>query len=277
MRFTLSFPTKIFLIIIIFQFSKINAQQKFSKRKIQKIKLETVDLVQNRFKQTQVMIDKVFSFAELGHQEFETSKYLTGILESAGFEVEYGISGIPTAWMAKWNYGEGPVIALGSDVDCIPKASQYPGVAYHKPMVEGAPGHGEGHNSGLPVIITSALVIQQQMKENDLGGTLVIWPGIAEEQLASKAWYVKDGYFDNIDMCIFTHVGSNLDVSYGSSTGTGLVSVEYTFFGEAAHSAGAPWRGRSALDAAELMNIGWNYKREHLHPLRRSHSIFTDA
>ena len=233
MRFTLSFSTKIFLIIAIFQFSIINAQQKFSKRQIQKIKLETVDLVQNRFKQTQVMIDKVFSFAELGHQEFETSKYLTGILESAGFEVEYGISGIPTAWMAKWNYGEGPVIALGSDVDCIPKASQYPGVAYHKPMVEGAPGHGEGQNSGLPVVITSALVIQQQMKENDLGGTLIIWPGIAEEQLASKAWYVKDGYFDNIDMCIFTHVGSNLDVSYGPSTGTGLVSVEYTFFGEA--------------------------------------------
>ena len=93
MRFTLSFSTKIFLIIAIFQFSIINAQQKFSKRQIQKIKLETVDLVQNRFKQTQVMIDKVFSFAELGHQEFETSKYLTGILESAGFEVEYGISG----------------------------------------------------------------------------------------------------------------------------------------------------------------------------------------
>ena len=119
-------------------------------------------------------------------------------------------------------------------------------------MVEGAPGHGEGHNSGLPVIITSALVVQKQMEENNLGGTLVVWPGIAEEQLASKAWYVKDGYFNDVDMCIFTHVGSNLDVSYGPSTGTGLVSVEYTFFGEAAHSAGAPWRGRSALDAAEL-------------------------
>ena len=101
----------------------------------------------------------------------------------------------------------------------------------------------------------------KQMKKNNLAGSLVIWPGIAEEQLASKAWYVRDGYFDNIDMCIFTHVGNNLDVSYGPSTGTGLVSVEYTFTGEAAHSAGAPWRGRSALDAAELMNIGWNYKR----------------
>ena len=127
-------------------------------------------------------------------------------------------------------------------------------------MVEGAPGHGEGHNSGLPVIITSALVVQKQMKENNLGGTLVIWPGIAEEQLAAKAWYVKDGYFNDVDMCIFTHVSSNMAVSWGQSTGTGLISVEYTFEGVSAHAGGSPWRGKSALDAAELMNIGWNYK-----------------
>jgi aminobenzoyl-glutamate utilization protein B len=78
-------------------------------------------------------------------------------------------------------------------------------------------------------------------------------------------------------MCIFTHVSSRLGVSWGPTSGTGLISVEYSFEGEAAHSAGSPWRGRSALDAAELMNVGWNYKREHLHPLKRSHSIFTDA
>jgi aminobenzoyl-glutamate utilization protein B len=253
------------------------AQEKLSKRQIQKIKTETLNQVQEQHKMTQVMIDKIFSFAELGFQEYESSAYLTHILEQAGFTVERGISGIPTAWMAKWSYGTGPVIALGSDVDCIPKASQYPGVAYHKPMVEGAPGHGEGHNSGIPVIITAALTVQEQMKKNNLGGTLVVWPGIAEELVASKAWYVRDGYFDKIDMCIFTHVSSNLSVSYGQARGTGLVSVEYTFDGEAAHSAGSPWRGRSALDAAELMNVGWNYKREHLHPLKRSHSIFTDA
>ena len=252
-------------------------QQKFSKRQIHKMKMETLEKVQGQHKNTQVMIDKVFSFAELGFQEYESSAYLTSILEKAGFEIERDVSGIPTAWMARWSQGEGPVIALGSDVDCIPKASQYPGVAYHKPMVEGAPGHGEGHNSGIPVIITAALTVQGQMKDNNIGGTLVVWPGIAEELVASKAWYVRDGYFDKIDLCIFTHVGSNLAVSYGQANGTGLISVEYTFEGEAAHSAGSPWRGKSALDAAELMNVGWNYKREHLHPLKRSHSIFTDA
>jgi len=141
------------------------AQEKLSKRQIQKIKTETLNQVQEQHKMTQVMIDKIFSFAELGFQEYESSAYLTHILEQAGFTVERGISGIPTAWMAKWSYGTGPVIALGSDVDCIPKASQYPGVAYHKPMVEGAPGHGEGHNSGIPVIITAALTVQEQMKK----------------------------------------------------------------------------------------------------------------
>ena len=228
--------------IIVFQLTAANAQKSFSKNQIQKLKKQTINLVQSNHKMTQVMIDKVFSFAELGHQEYETSKYLSSILESSGFEIEYGISGIPTAWMAKWSNGNGPVIALGSDVDGIPKASQYPGVAYHKPMVEGAPGHGEGHNSGLPVIITSALVVQKQMKENNLGGTLVIWPGIAEEQLAAKAWYVKDGYFNDVDMCIFTHVSSNMAVSWGQSTGTGLISVEYTFEGVSAHAGGSPWR-----------------------------------
>ncbi len=265
-------------ILLIFLFSiTLSFGQEFSKKQIKNFKIAALKSVQEDHKSTQIMVDKIFSFAELGFQEIESSKYLTKLLETAGFKVEKGISGIPTAWMARWSNGEGPVIALGSDVDCIPKASQYPGVAYHKPMVEGAPGHGEGHNSGIPLIINAALSVKKLMQENDIKGTLILWPGIAEELLGSKAWYVRDGYFDNIDMCIFTHVSSNLTVSYGQARGTGLISVEYSFEGEAAHSAGSPWRGRSALDAAELMNIGWNYKREHLHPLKRSHSIFTDA
>ena len=253
------------------------AQKKLSNKKIETLKKEVAQIVASNHKQSQVMVDKIFSFAELGFQEYESSKYLTEILEKNGFEIEKGISGIPTAWFATWSNGEGPVIALGSDVDCIPKASQYPGVAYHKPMVEGAPGHGEGHNSGIPLNITAALAVKTIMKRENIKGTLILWPGIAEELVAAKAWYTRDGLFDNIDMCIFTHVSNNLSVSYGASRGTGLISVEYTFEGEAAHSAGAPWRGRSALDAAELMNVAWNYKREHLHPLKRSHSIFTDA
>jgi len=253
------------------------AQKKMSVRQIEALKQEVATLVEQDAKMSQVMVDKIFSFAELGFQEIESSKYLTGILEENGFEIETGVSGIPTAWFATWKNGEGPVIALGSDVDNIPKASQYPGVAYHKPIVDGAPGHGEGHNAGIPLNITAALAVKKIMERENIGGTLILWPGIAEELVAAKAWYTRDGLFDDVDICIFTHVANNLAVSYGQASGTGLISVEYTFSGEAAHSAGSPWRGRSALDAAELMNVGWNYKREHLDPLKRSHSIFTDA
>ena len=108
--------------------------------------------VEARAKLAQQINDSVFSFAELGYQEVETSRYLTTLLEQNGFKIERGVAGIPTAWTARWGSGK-PVIALGSDVDCIPQASQKPGVAYHDPIIEGAPGHGEGHNSGMPLQI----------------------------------------------------------------------------------------------------------------------------
>jgi aminobenzoyl-glutamate utilization protein B len=224
---------------------------------------------------TQQMTDQVFSFAELGYQEVETSKYLTGVLEKNGFTIERGVAGMPTAWTARWGSGK-PVIALGSDIDDIPQASQKPGVAYHDPIVAGAPGHGEGHNSGLPLQITAALAVKKAMEGEKLPGTLVIWPGVAEELLAGKAFLVRAGAFKDVDVCIFAHVSEGFSVRWGEATSSsGLISIEYTFTGDSAHSAGAPWRGRSALDAVELMNVGWNYRREHLRLQQRSHYVIT--
>jgi len=116
-------------------------------------------------KQAQVMNDMVFSFGELGFQEVETSKYLTGVLEKEGFKVERGVAGIPTAWVASWGEGK-PVIALGSDIDCIPQASQKPGLGYHDPIIAGAPGHGEGHNSGEPLNLVAAIAVKKLMDAN---------------------------------------------------------------------------------------------------------------
>lgn len=240
------------------------------------IKAEAVALVDGKRKLTQEIVDSLFSFSELGFQEYETQRYLTEILESNGFEVEQGVSGIPTAWWATWGSGK-PVIALGSDVDGIPKSSQMPGVAYRKPMVEGAPGHGEGHNSGQAVIITAALAVKAIMERDGLPGTIVIWPGIAEELVGSKAWFARDGRYEDVDAVLFTHVSDDMYVSWGQATGTGLVSVEYTFDGKAAHGAVDPWKGSSALDAVELMNSGWNFRREHLRPLQRSHYVISDG
>src|SRR5438046_5873132 len=151
--------------------------------RLDRLKTELATAIDGKAKLAQQMVDQVFSFGELGMQETETSKYLTGILEQNGFSVEKGSSGIPTAWMAKWGSGS-PVIALGSDIDCIPKASQKPGVVYKDPIVEGAPGHGEGHNSGQAVIIFAAIAVKELLMKNKIPGTIMIWPGVAEELLA---------------------------------------------------------------------------------------------
>jgi aminobenzoyl-glutamate utilization protein B len=225
---------------------------------------------------TQQMVDSIFSFGELGFQEFETHRYLVAILRQNGFTVQEGIAGIPTAFMATWGSGK-PVIALGSDIDGIPQSSQKPGVAYHDPIIPGAPGHGEGHNSGQAVNITAALAIKKLMEREKIPGTIKIWPGTAEELVGTKAYFVREGFFKDVDVTLFSHVGNNLGVSWGSGSGNGLVSVEYTFRGESAHSAGAPWRGRSALDAVELMNVGWNFRREHLRIQQRSHYVITNG
>jgi len=224
----------------------------------------------------QRMNDQVFSFAELGFQEFETSKYLTGILRQNGFAIQENLAGIPTAWMASWGTGK-PVIALGSDIDDIPQASQKPGVAYHDPIIEGAPGHGEGHNSGMPLQIAAALAVKKIMEQRHLPGTLRLWPGVAEELDGAKAYYVRAGAFKDVDISIFVHVGSNMQVTWGESLSNALVSVEYDFKGESAHAAAAPWRGRSALDAVELMDTAWNFRREHLRIQQRSHYVITNG
>jgi aminobenzoyl-glutamate utilization protein B len=237
---------------------------------------EILAAVEAKSKMSQVMNDMIFSFGELGFQEFETSAYLTGLLSENGFEVAQGMAGIPTAWMASWGEGE-PVIALGSDIDGIPKASQKPGVAYRDPIIVGAPGHGEGHNSGQVVNIIAALTIKEIMEKHGYPGTIKIWPGVAEEQLGTKAYYVRDGYFKDVDAVLFAHVANSLGTSWGGGRGNGLISVRYDFQGESAHSAGAPWRGRSASDAVALMDIGMNFRREHLRLSQRTHSVIVDG
>src|SRR5712671_230920 len=232
--------------------------------------------VEARRKLAQVINDTVFGFGELAYQEFETSKYLTTLLENNGCTVERGIAGIPTAWVARWGSGH-PVISLGSDIDCLPKASQKPGVAYREPLIEGAPGHGEGHNSGQAVNIVAALAVKDLMEREKLPGTLVVWPGVAEELLGAKAYFVRAGIFRDVDAVLFTHVGDAFETSWGLPQGTGLISVEYTFEGESSHAAARPWRGRNALRAVELMNIGWDFRREQLRPEQRSHYVITNG
>ncbi len=244
--------------------------------RIERFKTEALTKVEGRAKMVQEIVDMLFSFGELGMQEVETSKYLTGLLEQNGFTVERGVAGMPTAWIARWGAGK-PVISLGSDIDGIPQANQKPATGYREPMVAGAPGHGEGHNSGQAVNIVAAISVKEIMEREKIPGTLVLWPGVAEEQLAGKAHLVRAGVFKDVDAALFTHVGNNLAVSWGYSGAQAMVSAEIRFRGQTAHSAGAPWRGKSALDAVMLTAQGWEYRREHLEPVQRSHYVIKDG
>ena len=244
--------------------------------RLETLKKEVVAEIESRRVFTQQMVDQLFSFSELGFQEVETQRHVTGVLAKEGFEVARGVAGIPTSWLGVWGSGR-PVIALGTDIDGLPTTNQTPGVVTRKELVPGAPGHGEGHNAGQALVVTAAIAVKKIMEREKLPGTIILWPGVAEEQLAAKAHFIREGILKTADVALFAHVGADLGVSWGEGGGSGLVSVEYTFHGESSHAAGAPWLGKSALDAVELMNIGWNYRREHLRLAQRSHYVITNG
>ena len=226
-------------------------------------------------KLTQEIVDVVYSNAELGFQEFWTVEYLTGVLKDEGFQVETGCAGMPTCYIATWGSGR-PVVGFMGDIDGLPETSQRPGVAYQDPLIPGGPGHGEGHNTAPAVDITAAIAVKRVMERHGLEGTIQVIPGVAEELVASRTYMVNAGLFQGMDVMLSTHVSNGMTTAWGIS-GSGLVSTTFTFHGRTAHGAGAPWAGRSALDAVELMNVGWNFRREHLRLHQRSHYIISNG
>jgi aminobenzoyl-glutamate utilization protein B len=230
---------------------------------------------QSLAKLTQEIVDKVFSFGELGFQEEWTAEYLTGILAEEGFEIQMGVAGMPTGYIATWGSGR-PVVGFMGDIDGLPETSQRPGVAYHDPLIPGGPGHGEGHNSAPAVDLTAAIAVKRVMERHGMEGTLKVIPGVAEELVASRTYMVNAGIFEGMDVMLSTHVSRSMSTGWGI-TGSGLVSTMFTFKGKSAHGAGSPWAGRSALDAVELMDVGWNFRREHLRLQQRSHYIISNG
>jgi aminobenzoyl-glutamate utilization protein B len=222
-------------------------------------------------KLSQEMVDVIYSNSELGFQEFWTADYVVGILEKEGFSVERGCAGMPTCYVGSWGNGK-PVVGFMGDIDGLPETSQKPGVPWEEPLIPLGPGHGEGHNSAAAVDVVAAIATKRVMERHGLQGTLKVIPGVAEELVSSRNYMVTAGLFEGMDIMLSTHISSSMTTGYGIS-GSGLVSTMFTFTGQSAHSAGSPWSGRSALDAAELMDIGWNFRREHLRLQQRSHSI----
>ena len=215
--------------------------------------------------------DNIFYFGELGMQEFETAKLMTSLLEKAGFTVERGISGFPTAFCATFGSGY-PVVAIHTEYDGCPDNSQAPGVPEQRFIVEGAPGHCEGHNVNAAVLIATALAVRSAMERFGLKGTLKVFGGPAEEQLVSRPYFVRDGWFDDVDVAFHDHIGAEFSSSHGLVQ-SALVSATFTFHGETAHAGTSPWNGRDALDGVMLMDAGMAQYREHMRPSMRAHRV----
>jgi aminobenzoyl-glutamate utilization protein B len=219
--------------------------------------------------------DQIWGFAELGMQEFKSSALLIKTLEEEGFTIERNVAGIPTCFIASWGEGK-PVIGVLGEYDALPMLSQKPHVPYQDPIVPGAPGHGCGHNTMGTAGVATVIAVKKSMEENNIKGTIRFYGSPAEETIISRPYMVKAGVFDDVDAVIDNHASAVLATDYGVS-GNAVISVIFTFRGKTAHSAGAPWDGRSALDAVEIMNVAANYLREHLFYTNRLHYVVTEG
>ena len=219
--------------------------------------------------------DSVFYFGELGMQEVESAALLTGLLEDSGFRVERGISGFPTGFCATYGSGK-PVVALHTEYDANPNNSQVSGKTAPANIVRHAPGHCEGHNCNAAVMVAGAIAARRAMDEFGLEGTLKVFGAPGEEQLISRPYYVRDGWFDDVDVAIHDHIAGDFGTAFGL-THMAAVSAYFTFLGESAHASVSPWKARDSLDAVVLMDMGMAQFREHMEPTMRAHRVIRNG
>jgi aminobenzoyl-glutamate utilization protein B len=219
--------------------------------------------------------DSIWHFAELGMQEFRSSAILIRTLEQEGFMVEKGVAGMPTCFVATWGSGK-PVIGVLGEFDALPMISQQALNPVKTPVVTGAPGHGCGHNLMGTAGIAAVIAVKRSMEQNNITGTIKFFGSPAEETVISRPYMVREGIFNDVDAVIDNHASSSFGTGYGVD-GNAIISAIFTFTGKTAHSAGAPWAGRSALDGVELMNVATNFLREHLFYTYRMHYVITEG
>ncbi|MFB0565686.1 MAG: amidohydrolase [Candidatus Aminicenantaceae bacterium] len=217
--------------------------------------------------------DQIWSFAEMAMEEYESAELLASYMEKMGFNVERGLAGMPTAFVAAFGSGE-PIIGILAEYDALPGLSQN-SVPYKNPLGEGKPGHGCGHNIFGAASAAAAVAMKEVMEKRELKGTIKLFGCPAEETVVGKVFMARDGVFDGLSCCIQWHPSTENSVSLESSNAMNQFRLE--FFGKTAHAAGDPWQGISALDAVELTNVGLNYLREHLKPTARIHYVINNG
>ncbi|HLW60772.1 MAG TPA: amidohydrolase [bacterium] len=233
-----------------------------------------LDFVQEQSPLFAELSDRIWETPELGLHEAKSSAALADALEAAGFSVQRGVAGMPTAFVAA--YGDGrPTVALLGEFDALPGLSQARGATEPRPLIPQGPGHGCGHNLLGTAAAAAAMAVRHAIRRGELRGKVVFYGCPAEETLVGKVFMVKAGLFDDVDCALTWHPGSINRVMVEHLTA--MNSARFTFSGVPSHAAATPEDGRSALDAVELMNVGANFLREHVHSSTRIHYVVTDG
>jgi aminobenzoyl-glutamate utilization protein B len=213
--------------------------------------------------------DAIWEYAELGLVEDKSSRLIAKELERHGFRVELGVAGMPTAIAATWGEGR-PVIGIMGEYDALPGISQRKRPV-KDPLIEGAPGHGCGHNIHGTSGMAAAIAVRYVLEEEGVKARLKFFGTPAEENYSGKVFMMREGLFDDVEACLSHHPSSFNTTGLGSSNAVN--GVKFHFHGKTAHAAGSPEQGRSALDAIELMNVGVNFLREHVIDKARIHYV----
>ena len=232
------------------------------------------DFVDNHSESFIALSDRVFDIPETLYNEFQSVAKHKAMLESQGFNITANAAGIPTAVLGE-SGDEGPVIAILGEFDALPYLSQEPGVAEPKKLQEGGNGHGCGHNLLGAAALLAATAVKDWMAKHGVKARVRYYGCPAEEGGAAKAFMVRDGLFDDVDVAISWHPATFTSVNKANSLAN--TRIDFTFSGKASHAAAAPELGRSALDAVELINVGINYLREHMPDDARVHYAYLDA
>ena len=232
------------------------------------------DIIEEKAPLLTGLSDKIWEYAELSMLEYKSAAEYVSVLKAEGFEVQEQLCGIPTAFSGTYGSGR-PIIGILGEYDALSGLSQEAGLTEYHPLQEGGNGQGCGHNMLGAGALGAAIAIKEAIAAGELTGTVVFYGCPGEEGCAGKTFMARDGIFAQLDAAITWHPGDVNEIMVGSNAA--CIQMEYTFTGVAAHAAGDPYNGRSALDAAELMNVGVNFLREHMKPKESVHYSFSDA
>ena len=237
-------------------------------------KQKLYEIVEKKAPVITALSDKIWEYAELSMLEYKSTAAYVALLKEEGFTVTENLCGIPTAFSGSYGSGK-PVIGILGEYDALSGLSQVPGIAEKQPLEEGGCGQGCGHHLLGAGALGAAMAVKEAIQTGELSGTVIFYGCPGEEGCAGKTFMARDGMFKDLDAAITWHPGDTNEIMVGSNAA--CIQLEYAFTGMAAHAAGNPWSGRSALDAAELMNIGVQFLREHMEPNCSIHYSFSDT